>query len=433
MKRTRILRTVILLALLCVYVQLSYGYLDPGTGSMLLAVIAGIVSTLLYTIRGLLLKVRLLVTRQDAQNNSAMNNIVFYSEGSQYWNTFKDTVEALVAQQVHLSYLSSDINDPGLKYQSEYVHSKYIGKGNKAYTYLNLMTANICVLTTPNLDTLQIRRSKNVRHYCHILHAPTDMHLYKLFAFDFYDSILISGPHQEKSIRHLEQLRHTPPKTLYPVGCPYIDVLREKKTKHSPVQSTSSKSPSILMAPTWGESGLLYQGGEEIISSLISSGYTIIVRPHPQSLIVEKEMIEELQQKFAKENIVWDTNPDNFASMTQADFLLSERSGIIFDFAFVFEKPVITYEAEVVLKGTDGNDIPWPAWELDILSKIGVTVSQKQLTNIGEIIDRCRNNQAQYINNIRQLRDEYLYHFGKSGEQAAKTLMDISEKIGSGE
>jgi len=43
------------------------------------------------------------------------------------------------------------------------VEAKYIGTGTKAYSYLRFLEADVCAMTTPGLDVLQIKRSKGVK------------------------------------------------------------------------------------------------------------------------------------------------------------------------------------------------------------------------------------------------------------------------------
>jgi hypothetical protein len=74
--------------------------------------------------------------------------------------------------------LTSDEQDPGLLYSSELVSTRYIGVGTRAYAYLAVLEADVCAMTTPGLDVLQIKRSKGVKHYAHLIHAPTDVGLY---------------------------------------------------------------------------------------------------------------------------------------------------------------------------------------------------------------------------------------------------------------
>ncbi len=425
---------------LLVYTQPLYAYLDPGTGSMLLAVVVGIVSTLIFVIRSVwytsFMMIRGIFRKKEDIDVSvtATQSIVFYSEGGQYWNTFAPILRAFHSQGISCTYLSSDKEDPGLTFESDMVHTKYIGKGNKAFFHLNLLKADVCALTTPNLDVLQIRRSKQVKHYAHIIHAPTDLHLYKLFAFDFYDSLLLSGTHQEKSLRHLEELRNTHKKQSYLVGCTYMDELWNRKN-NSETDDTQRKEDTehqatVLVAPTWGQSSLLNVCGETMLRSLVESNYAIIIRPHPQSILVESDFIEHLQHTFKEyTNITWDMNADNFASLQSADVLISDRSGIIFDFAFIFEKPVITHNTHPVLLGMEGNDIPWNAWELDVLEQLGAVIHSDEIQKLPSLVDSTIASRKQYIASIQALRDNAVCNIGRAGEKSAEVLVDIAKQV----
>lgn len=74
----------------------AHAYLDPGTGSMLLSVVMGLVSTGYFVIRRLPSMMRALFFRMTGKRDDLKNNsIVFYSESRSYWLTFKPVLEAL--------------------------------------------------------------------------------------------------------------------------------------------------------------------------------------------------------------------------------------------------------------------------------------------------------------------------------------------------
>ena len=65
-------------------------YIDPGTGSMLIAVLGGALMTLLFSIRGFFYRlVYFLLGKKFKGVNDFSGQLVFYSEGSNYWNVFK--------------------------------------------------------------------------------------------------------------------------------------------------------------------------------------------------------------------------------------------------------------------------------------------------------------------------------------------------------
>ena len=60
----------------------------------------------------------------------------------------------------------------------------YIGNDLTAFTLLNHIKVKVMIMTTPQLDVMHLKRSKNVEHYVHLIHAPTDTLVYKKYAFD---------------------------------------------------------------------------------------------------------------------------------------------------------------------------------------------------------------------------------------------------------
>lgn len=407
-------------------------YLDPGTGSMLFAALLGILATLFFVIKGCYYRVKRFVFGLFGVTAAAtkQHGIVFYSEGKHYWNTFKPVIEALDHMGRCCTYLTSDADDTGLAYVSQNVETKYIGKGNRAYAYLNLLEADVCVLTTPGLDVLHIRRSRGVKHYVHLIHAPTDVAMYKLYSFDYYDSILTSGPHQKRSIRELERLRGTRPKELYDTGCCYLDNYVRQET-HAPRKQENGLT--VLVAPTWGKNGLLTNYGIQLLKPLAAAGYNVIIRPHPQSYVSEPELLRSLQSSMASyTNLRWDDAADGFSSMAVADVMLSDLSGVIFDFAFLFEKPVLTLQYELNKSGMEAFDIPWEPWELTALETIGERVDTSELaalpTRLQEIAGSDERRKA-----IRQLRDSSVYNFGHGGAVAARQIAGIVDRLAKGD
>ncbi|SFG78514.1 CDP-glycerol glycerophosphotransferase family protein [Neptunomonas qingdaonensis] len=416
--------------LLLSYQPSAFAYLDPGSGSILLSALVGVVATVLFSMKGFYYKIKSFVVSLFGVNiEKNKHKLVFYSEGKYYWHTFKPILEALNKKGVEAVYLTSSEEDEGLSFRTDYISTRYIGKGNKAYTYLNMLEAKVCVMTTPGIGVLQIRRSKGVGHYAHIVHAPTDMGTYKLYSFEYYDSIFCSGAHQEKTIRVLEDLRNFHKKTLVKAGCPYMDVLGLRLEKENAKPSIPKNKKTVLVAPTWGEHNLLKIFGAKPIKALLNQGYEVIIRPHPQSYMAEPEIIVAVKDELSSfENIKWDNSPDNFESLRDSDILISALSGIVFDYAFVFEKPVITVELDYSFIGQEANDLPYKVWELDVLNKIGECISSDDLNNISGVVERLLTDPKKKVE-LRAFRDDSLYNYKHSGSVIADNLVKIMEDL----
>ena len=254
-------------------------YIDPGTGSMLFSILIGAAATLFFLAKALLLKIKLFLSgKKDGkiQLDSSYKPYVIYNEGNQYWNTFKPVVEEFEKRKIPLEYLTSSKTDPIFEQKYNYVKAEFIGEGNTAFAKLNMLSAGIVLMTTPGLQVYQLKRSKNVKHYSHILHMPNDATTYRLFGLDFFDSVLLTGDYQATDIRYLEEKRGITKKELVTVGCPYLDVYKQNIAE---IPEEETHPFTVLVSPSWGDVGILKKYGEKLLDPLSKTGWRIIVRP----------------------------------------------------------------------------------------------------------------------------------------------------------
>ena len=186
----------------------AYAYLDPGTGSMLLSSIFSLFAVAMFSVKNALYKIvrfiGVLFGKQVKQEKKY--GLVVYNEGEQYFSTFFPVLRELVSKGVDFTYIYSDPNDSMLSALSG-IDAIYIGKGNKAFFFLNRLEAQMVVSTTPGLDVLQIKKSKGVKHYCHLHHASRGAAIYKVFSFDYYDSNLLACAADEQFFTELYNVK----------------------------------------------------------------------------------------------------------------------------------------------------------------------------------------------------------------------------------
>lgn len=218
---------------------------------------------------------------------------------------------------------------------------------------------------------ISIKTFKGVKKYVHITHSPGSIGVYKMYSLDFFDVVLLNGNHQIEDIRELEKLRGTKEKDLFVVGSTYLDQLNKKLNEIR--ISSNIERDAILIAPSWGSNGLLKKFGEKLIDSVLTLNYKVIIRPHPQSSISEKEMINSLKKIYKdNNNIEWDHNTDSSHSFLRSIAMISDFSGVIFDYSFLMEKPVLIPDFEYKKDGFDAYFLKDDIWQLKVLPKISI-------------------------------------------------------------
>ena len=398
-------------------------YIDPGTGSMLFAVIIGIASTLFFLAQKFWIKLKFIFSsgRVKDDGNAKKKPLVIFGEDGRYWNIFHSVCDELESRGIECEYYTMDKNDPSLSSGYTHIHPSFIGEGNKAFAKLNMLKANVLFTTTPGLDVYQWKRSPNVDKYLHIYHAVDEGAGYRMFGMDFFDSILMSSQFQADTIRSLEKMRKEAPKDIEIVGSPYLDDLaRKAKTYERPARDKDDKV--VLLAPSWGESSILSKFGDEMLEALVKTGYHIIIRPHPQSKIVEKEILDKLIEKYPEsEQIEWDNNNDGFPSLSRADIMISDFSSVVFDFALIFDKPVIFADTDFDKSPYDAAWFDEDLWRLRVLDQMGVSLKKEDFPNMKDLIrDLTENDRFQAGRD--KLRDQLWAERGESAKNIADYL-----------
>ncbi|MDR2601452.1 MAG: CDP-glycerol glycerophosphotransferase family protein [Spirochaetaceae bacterium] len=368
-------------------------YIDPGTGSMLFSILMGAAAASFFAFRALIIKAKAFFSggRRVAEKNSVP--YIIYCEGKQYFNVFKTVLEEAEIRKTSVVYLTSAKDDPVFGMKFEYIKPEYIGEGAKAFARLNMLNADFVLMTTPGINVYQLKRSPLVKHYSHILHAPSDAVMYRLFGLDYFDSILLTGSYQARDIRALEKLRGLPEKQLVVVGCPYLDVYASKISALSRVPPPPPFT--VIVSPSWGPSALLSKYGERLLSPLAKTSWRIIVRPHPQSKKSEASLLESLAKKYKDfSNIEWDYEQENIYSLSKSDVMISDFSGVIFDYIFLFNKPVLYVKQNIDLRPYDADDLYQEEaggplenlWQFKTVREIGVELKEESFEQIEDVI-----------------------------------------------
>lgn len=402
-------------------------YIDPGTGSMLFSILTGFAIAAYFVGKSAWIRLKTLFAGRGsapAGKSGSRETLVIYSEGKRHWNVFLPIVEELEKRGVSAAFYTSEADDPVFERPSSSVRPLYVGAGNAAYARLNMLETEVCLMTTPGLDVYQLKRSKGVGHYAHILHSVDDATSYRLFGLDYFDSVLLSGEYQGAALRELEAKRRLKPKELPVVGSTYLDVYASKARA---LERAGTRGTSVLVSPSWGESGILRRYGLGLLQPLAESGQTVIVRPHPQSIVSEAETIRALRGALAAyPKVEWDFERENLASLARAGAMISDFSGIVFDYAFLFGGAVLYAKRDFDERAYDASDVDLPSWKFRTLATIGRELDPARFPAIAQELASAMADPI-LPGAIDSARDEAWQHRGASGARAADFLM---EKLG---
>ncbi|MEP0201379.1 MAG: hypothetical protein ABJ084_10580 [Halioglobus sp.] len=271
--------------------------------------------------------------------------LVFYSEGKNYWVHLEGLIkEFLATSEVPVCYISSSSDDPGLHYQCANYSSFEIDEGFiRDWLFAN-MDVDVVVMTMPDLNQYQVKRSKKTVHYVYVQHSLVSMHMvYRPHAFDAYDTIFCAGPHHIREMRAIEAKNGLPQKRLIEHGYSRLDAILAKKRDLPESGVDSSAVKHILIAPSWGSSGTIESGvGARVVEELLARGYRVTLRPHPQTLIFAKAIVDSIiEQHKGNPSFEFEGNVAGQSSLHDSHLMISDWSGAALDYAFGLGKPVL--------------------------------------------------------------------------------------------
>ena len=363
--------------------------------------------------------------RFSRKTPASEKQIVFYAEHEGYFSSFEGIIRELhECYGQTAAYITSNPRDPVLKTSPPGIQAFYINK--LLPFFMAFVDCRVFVMTMPDLNQYHIKRSSNPVHYLYIFHALVSTHMvYRLGAFDHYDSILCVGPHQIKEIRRHEELTNLPPKELVEAGYYRLERIYRAYRQYSPLKVPSGDRKTVLVAPSWGDENIFESCGERLISILLGSGYEVIARPHPETVRRNPDLIKALNTTFSKNpDFTLELSVATDDSLLRADVLISDYSGITIEYAFGTERPVLYLEVPPKVKNERFEELGLDPLELSLRSELGLVVSPHELESVPEVVSRLIAEKKKYKKRIAELREKNVYAFGRSSEIGARYIMD---------
>lgn len=311
--------------------------------------------------------------------------LVFYSEGKNYWVHLQGIIfKILESADIPVCYISSGEDDPGLDVEHDNFRSFKIDESFiRDYLFKNIDT-DVMVLTMPDLHQYQVKRSLHSVHYVYVQHSLVSLHMaYRKGAFDYFDTVFCAGPHHVKEVRKMEQYYGLAEKNIVEHGYGRLDAIINESIQRDHPKKTAVDLMHILIAPSWGDNGIIETIGEQLVDILIEKGHKITLRPHPQTIKYAKQQVENIVNKHKNKTLFrYEENVAGQDSLHDSDLMISDWSGAALDYAFGLNKPVIFIDVPRKVNNKDYEELQIEPFEVDIRSQIGRVVTLDTLDEI---------------------------------------------------
>ena len=351
--------------------------------------------------------------------------IVFYSEKNGFYKYYQNVIEVILKKtDIVIHYITNDPKDEVFKLASDNFRVYYIGE-NKLIVLMMKMDADMVVMTTPDLQRYHIKRSlvRDDIEYVYIDHAIGSLNMtLRKHALDHFDTIFVPNDLTIEEIRKQEEYYQLPAKNLVKCGYGLIDNMIERYEK----EGKKENNPKIiLIAPSWQDGNILDYGIDTILEQLLGKGYHVILRPHPQYVRHFSEKLNMMCEKYAQNSdFTLQTDFSSNSTVFQADVLVTDWSGIAYEYSFTTLKPTLFINTPMKVMNSDYEEIGVTPFDIAIRDKVGISLELDELNQISNTVYTLLNTNDYSKEELKKIREQYLYNIGNSGEVGAKYIIN---------
>lgn len=360
--------------------------------------------------------------------------LVFYSEKNGFYKYYKNIIEEIIRRtNIVVHYITSDPEDEVFSMESDQFKPYYIGS-NKLIVLMMKLETDLMVMTTPDLENFQLKRSyvKKDIEYIYVPHDVNSANLsFHKNALDHFDTIFVSGPRNKEELQEREEKFSLPRKRMVEWGSGVIDDMITAYGKRGE-QGEKKDVPVILVAPSWQRDNILDSCIEEMLDALKGCEYHIIVRPHPQYVKHCGKRLDMLEARYERDGIEIQRDFSSNSTVYTADILVTDWSSIAFEYAFSTLKPVLFIDTPMKVINPDYEELSTVPIDLELRDKVGIALKEDQVPNVEKAVEQLLGSGRFSEESLRKLRDSYIYNVGESGRAGARYIIDRLVEISEG-
>lgn len=368
-------------------------------------------------------------SKEDMRRFFAKDNdreLVFYSEASGFYKYFKGYIEYILTNSdITVHYVTSDPEDRVFEMDEPRIKAYYANEKDLVALFMKMDT-NIFIMTTPDLEKYQLKRSlvsKQVE-YIYTDHGMTSFHLMlREGALDHFDTIFLCGPNHIDEVRQTEYVYQLPQKTLVKTGFALLDELLLRVAALKQTENTRKK---ILIAPSWQKDNLLDYCLEPIIDGLSGNDYDIVIRPHPE--FVKRfpnkiDAINELYKDRLGKDMTLETDFSSSESVYTADVIITDWSSVAQEYSYTTKKPSLFVNTPMKIVNPNYQNIKAVPLDIALRDEIGISIDPENLGSIGEICSELIAKKDEWKDRITKIVEHYIYNIGDGAKNGADYII----------
>lgn len=364
-------------------------------------------------------------------------HLVFYSESNGFYKYYKGIIEYILNKtNITIHYITSDFNDQIFELEKENPQVKaYFIDDRKLITLMMKMDADVVVMTMPDLEKYHIKRSyvrKDIE-YVYIPHGMDSLNMtMRERSMNYFDTVFTIGPHQYDEMILTNELYKLDNRKIIKWGYTLLDdMIEEYNIEQQNNNSKFTDKKKILIAPSWQKDNIIDLCLEEVLDNLKDENYEITVRPHPQHVRHMREKFDSLKDQYKdNENIIIQTDFSKNDTIFNSDIVITDWSGIAYEYAFTTKKPVIFIDTPMKVMNPEYKKIDIEPFNIWVRNEVGEIVKTDEINTLNDVVKNMLINYKQYQEAIVERTNKSVYNLGTSAKVGGDYIIEaIQNKI----
>ena len=160
----------------------------------------------------------------------------------------------------------------------------------------------------------------------------------------------------------------------------------------------------------------------------MSKGFKVTLRPHPEHYKRSINTLSKINKLFFNNhNFKLDKNYSNLMSLEKSEIVITDNSSIVFEYVFVFKRPIIYIDYKEKIHNVDRDKIDITTIEEEFKLIFGNVISANNLNDLSNLCKKLSITNNISEQQVQIFAEKYLSNLDNSAFFAADYLIKKSK------
>lgn len=169
----------------------------------------------------------------------------------------------------------------------------------------------------------------------------------------------------------------------------------------------------------------------EIINLLLLNNFKVIFRPHPEHYKRKKKEIDQIKFRFlSNPDFELDESKSNVNSLEEAAILITDNSGITFEFVLALKRPIIYLDYIDKIHNLNFDQTNLDTIENNFKQTFGNVLNINELNKLPKICSRLCKTKNFTDHDVKNFEMKFMSNINNSSKVAASFLIEEIKRYG---